>query len=44
MDANGGIMTCKLQGRMDKGGHYDVEIKGGCNREQYDVEIKRADG
>ena len=28
MDAKGGIMTCKLQGRMDKGGHYDVEIKG----------------
>ena len=19
---------CKLQGRMDKGGHYDVEMKG----------------
>ena len=27
MDGNGGIM-CKLIGRMDKGGHYDVEMKG----------------
>ena len=27
MDAKGGIMMCKLKGRMDKGGHYDVEIK-----------------
>ena len=36
---------CKLKGRMDKGGHYDVEMKevdgkGG----HYDVQIKRADG
>ena len=21
-------MICKLKGHMDKGGHYDVEIKG----------------
>ena len=21
-------MMCKLRGRMDKGGHYDVEMKG----------------
>ena len=21
-------MRCKLKGHMDKGGHYDVEIKG----------------
>ena len=28
MDAKGGIMMCKLKGRMDKGGHYDVEMKG----------------
>ena len=21
-------MTCKLKGGMDKGGHYDVEMKG----------------
>ena len=27
MDAKGGIMMCKLKGWMDKGGHYDVEIK-----------------
>ena len=24
----GGIMTCKLKGWTDKGGHYDVEQKG----------------
>ena len=30
---------------MDKGGHYDVEMKGWMqNRGHYDVEIKRADG
>ena len=28
MDEKGGIMICKLKGRMDKGGHYDVEMKG----------------
>ena len=28
MDAKGGIMMCKLKGRMDKAGHYDVEMKG----------------
>ena len=28
MDGIGGIMMCKLKGRMDKGGHYDVEMKG----------------
>ena len=27
MDAKGGIMMCKLKGRMDKGGHDDVEMK-----------------
>ena len=27
MDAKGGIMMCKLKGWMDKGEHYDVEIK-----------------
>ena len=25
MDGKGGIMMCKLKGRMDKG-HYDVQI------------------
>ena len=28
MDAKVGIMMWKLQWRMDKGGHYDLEIKG----------------
>ena len=28
MDAKEGIMMCKLKERMDKGGHYDVEMKG----------------
>ena len=28
MDGNGGIMMCKLIGRMEMGGHYDVEMKG----------------
>ena len=28
MDAKGGIIRCKLKGRIDKGGHYDVEMKG----------------
>ena len=27
MDGKGGIMMCKLKGRMDKGGHYDMEMK-----------------
>ena len=28
VDAKGGIMMCKLKGWMDKGEHYDVEMKG----------------
>ena len=44
MDAKGGIIMCKLKGRMDKDGHYDVQIKGGWKRWHYDVQIKRADG
>ena len=28
MDGKGGIMMCKLKGRMDKGIHYKVEMKG----------------
>ena len=28
MDGKGGIMMCKLKGRMDNESHYDVEIKG----------------
>ena len=27
MDAKGGIIKCKLKGWMDKGGHYDVQMK-----------------
>ena len=28
VDSTGLIMMCKLKGRMDMGGYYDVEIKG----------------
>ena len=28
MAATGGNMMCKLRGRIDNGGHYDVEMKG----------------
>ena len=28
MEAKGGIMMSKLKGRMDKGGYYDVQMKG----------------
>ena len=28
MDAKGGITMSKLKGRMDKDGHYDVQING----------------
>ena len=35
---------CNLKGGMDKGGHYDVEIKGGIQRRHYHVQIKRGDG
>ena len=28
MNGKGGIMMCKLKGGMDKGVHYDVEMKG----------------
>ena len=43
MDAKRDMM-CKLKVHMDKGGHYDVEIKGWMQQGQYDVEIERADG
>ena len=44
MDAIGLIMMCKLNGRMDMGGYYDLEIKGWMlNRGQYDMQIKWAD-
>ena len=28
VDGKGGIMMCKLKGRMDKEAHYDMEMKG----------------
>ena len=33
MDAKCGIMMRKLKGRMDKGGHDDVEMKGWMQKE-----------
>ena len=33
MDAKGGIMMCKLKGRMDTGGHYDMEMKGSMQKQ-----------
>ena len=33
VDAKRGIMMCKLKGRMDKIGHYDVEMKGWMQKE-----------
>ena len=33
VDAKGGIMMCKLKGRMDKVCHYDVELKGWMQKE-----------
>ena len=45
MDAKGGIMMCKLKGRMDKGGHYDVEMtRVDAKAGHYHVQIKRVDG
>ena len=34
----------KFRGQMDKGGHYDAEIKGWMEKGYYDVQIKRVDG
>ena len=35
-------MMCKLKGRTDKRGHYDVEMKGCMQKgDNYDVQIKR---
>ena len=33
MEAKGGIMMYKLKGRIDKVGHYDVEMKGWMQKE-----------
>ena len=27
MDGKDGIMMCKLKGRIEKGGHYNVQMK-----------------
>ena len=32
MDGKGGIMMCTFKGRTDKGGHSDVEMKGGMEK------------
>ena len=32
MDGKGRIMMYKLKGGMDKGGHYEVEMKGGMEK------------
>ena len=38
-------MMCKLKGRMDKGLHYDAEMKGWMQKGgHYYVQIIRADG
>ena len=36
-------MMCKLKGRMDKEGHYDVEKKGWMQKGGFIMCIKRAD-
>ena len=33
MNGKGGIMMCKLKGRMDEGGQYKVEMKGWMENE-----------
>ena len=33
MDGKGRIIMYKFRGQMDKGGHYDVEIKGWMEKE-----------
>ena len=33
-------MMCKLKGQMDKGEHYDVEMKGWMQRGLYNVQLK----
>ena len=37
-------MMCKLKPQMDKEGHYDVQIEGGCKRGHYDVQIRWKSG
>ena len=35
MDGKAGIMMCKLKVRMDKGGHYKVEIKEWMEKDEW---------
>ena len=35
MDTKGSIVMCKFKGRMDKGGHNDVEMKGCMEKVAY---------
>ena len=37
-------MMCKFKRWIEKGGHYDVELKRWMQRGYYDVQIKREDG
>ena len=37
-------MMCQFKGWMEKGGHYDVELKRWMQSGHYDVLIKREDG
>ena len=39
MAATGGNLVWKLREWMDKGGYYDVEMKGGWKKWHYDVKI-----
>ena len=44
MDGKGGVIMCKFKRWIEKGGHYDVELKRWMQRGYYDVQIKREDG
>ena len=35
------LQVCKLKGRMDKGGHYDVEMKGWMQKGEWALQLKR---
>ena len=37
-------MMCKLKGWIDKGIHYDVQMKRWMEKGHYDLQIKRVDG
>ena len=45
MEMKGGwTQRALLKGRIDKGRHYDVEMKGWMENVHYDVQMNRADG